>query len=366
MYFLFRLSQPERLVEPESFGNFMQFLRAMETPSSPYLPSSWSAEILAGTLFQRDTDQFFFFAMLASYALFLPLAASWTCGRIYLDGWSKAQESRQGRRKLVWLDLVLAQLTRLFPAQTRALMVKDIKTFLRDTTQWSQLLLLAALIVVYLYNFKVLPLDRSPMPAGALRTLVSFANLGLAGFVLSAVAVRFAFPAISLEGKAFWILQSSPISLRALLWSKFWLISLPLLSLGELLVFASNLLLQVPHWMMGLSLITVCLMTFGIAAIGVGFGALYPNFSYENAAEIPTSFGGAVSMIVSIVFIALIVLIEAWPIYQITTASLRRGATSAPTFWTIAPSLSVVAALTAGVIAVSLKAGIERLEQLKG
>ncbi len=46
--------------------------------------------------------------------------------------------------------------------------------------------------------------------------------------------------------------------------------------------------------MMALSLITIFLMTFGIAAIGVGLGALYPNFNYENAAEIPTSFGGAV------------------------------------------------------------------------
>jgi ABC-2 type transport system permease protein len=366
MYFLFRLSRPERLVQPESFGNFMQFLQAMETPSSPYLPSSWSAEILAGALFNRDTEQFFFFAMLSSYALFLPLATCWVCGKIYLDGWSKAQESRQGRRKIVWIDRTLEQLTRVFPAQIRALMIKDIKTFLRDTTQWSQLFLLAALIVVYLYNFKVLPLDRSPMPPGTLRTLVSFANLALAGFVLSAVAVRFAFPAVSLEGKAFWILQSAPISLRALLWSKFWLISVPLLVLGELLVFLSNLLLQVPPWMMALSLITICLMTFGIAAIGVAFGALYPNFNYENAAEIPTSFGGAVSMIVSIAFIALIVMIEAWPIYQIASASLRRGSLSAPPVSTIAPSLAIVAALTAAVIAVSLRAGIQRLEQLKG
>ena len=363
MYFLFRLSQPERLVQPESFGNFMQFLRAMETPSSPFLPSSWSAEILAGTLFERETEQFFFFALLASYALFLPLATSWVCGAVYFDGWSKAQESRQGRRKLVWFDRLLDSATGLLPPPTRAIMIKDVKTFLRDTTQWSQLFLLLALIVVYLYNFKVLPLDRSPMPAGTLRTLVSFANLALAGFVLSAVAVRFAFPAVSLEGKAFWILQSAPISLGALLWSKFWLIFVPLFALGELLVFSSNLLLQVPAWMMTLSLVTVCFMTFGIAAIGVGFGALYPNFNYENAAEIPTSFGGAVSMIVSVAFIALIVAIEAWPIYQIATASLRRGPISAPSLWIIAPSLGIVAALSAAVVAVSLRAGIRRLEQ---
>jgi ABC-2 type transport system permease protein len=365
IYFLFRFSQPERLVQPESFGNFMQFLSAMEAPSSPFLPSSWSAEILGGTLFKRETEQGFFFALLASYALFLPLATSWVSGALYLDGWSKAQESRQGRRKLAWLDNLLDALTRPFPEITRALMLKDIKTFLRDTTQWSQLFLLVALIVVYLYNFKVLPLDRSPMAAGTLRTVVSFANLGLAGFVLSAIAIRFAFPAVSLEGKAFWLLQIAPIGLRSLLWSKFWLNFVPLLLLGELLVCLSNLLLHVPQWMMLLSIITVLFMTFGITAIGVGVGALYPNFNYDNAAEIPTSFGGAVCMILSMTFIGVTVMIQAWPIYNLTLRAFRRGSTAAPDIWSIAAPLMIVLALTLVTVIIALRVGLKNLELIK-
>jgi ABC-2 type transport system permease protein len=365
VYFLFRFSQPERLVEPESFGNFMQFLSAMETPSSPFLPSSWSAEILAGSLFDRETAQGFSFALLASYALFLPVAASWISGVIYFDGWSKAQETRQGRRNFPWSDRFLNGLTGVFPRNIGAIMVKDIKTFIRDTTQWSQLFLLLALIVVYLYNFKVLPLERSPMPAGILRIVVSFANLALAGFVLSAVAVRFAFPAVSLEGRAFWILQSAPVSLRALIWSKFWLVFVPLLFLGELLIFLSNLLLHVPPWMMAVSLVTIFLMTFGITAIGIGLGALYPNFNYENAAEIPTSFGGAIAMILSVAFIAVAVIIEAWPVYQLTIASLRYARIAAPTAGVLAPALIAVGVLTASVVIVSLRVGIKRLEQLR-
>jgi ABC-2 type transport system permease protein len=365
VYFLFRFAQPERLVQPESFGNFMQFLSAMETPSSPFLPSSWSAEILAGSLFDRETAQGFSFALLASYALFLPVMASWISGVIYFDGWSKAQEARQGRRHFAWTDRLLSGFTRLFPKNIAAIMVKDIKTFMRDTTQWSQLFLLLALIVVYLYNFKVLPLDRSPMPAGTLRTVVSFANLALAGFVLSAVAVRFAFPAISLEGRAFWILQSAPVSLRALVWSKFWMVFIPLLLLGELLVFSSNLLLHVPSWMMVLSLVTIFLMTFGITAIGIGVGALYPNFNYENAAEIPTSFGGAIAMILSVGFIAIAVVIEAWPVYQLSVASLRHSKIVAPTAGVIVPAMIAVAMLTASVVVVSLRMAIKHLERLK-
>jgi ABC-2 type transport system permease protein len=365
IYFLFRFSQPERLVQPESFGHFVQFLTAMETPSSMYLPSSWSAEIFAGALFNRSTDQGFFFALLASYGLFLPLVTSWVSGAVYLDGWSKAQESRQGRRKFGWLDGLIDLLTWPFSAVVGAILVKDIKTFIRDTTQWSQLFLLVALIVVYLYNFKVLPLDRSPMPAGTLRSVVAFANLALAGFVLSAVAMRFAFPAISLEGKAFWLLQTSPISLKALLWSKFWLNLLPLLFLGELLVFFSNLMLRVPNWMMVLSLITVFLMTFGITAICVGVGAIYPKFAYDHVAEIPTSFGGAICMIFSIGFIALIVVVEAWPIYLLTSRALSPGGSSTSIPWVIAPSLTVAIALTIVAVVVPIKKSLRSLEAMK-
>jgi len=366
LYFLFRFAQPERLVHPESFGHFLQFLAAMETPSSRFLPSSWSAEVLAGTLFDRPTESGFFYALLASYALFFPLATSWVSGAVYLTGWSKAQESRQGRRKHEAFELLLDWLTRPLPAVLRALFLKDIKTFLRDSTQWSQLFLLGALIVVYLYNFKVLPLERSPLPTATLKTVVSFANLALAGFVLSAVAMRFAFPAISLEGKAFWILQTAPISLRTLLWSKFWLNLIPLLVLGEILVLCSNLLLQVPAWLMTLSLVTTFLMAFGITAICVGVGALYPKFSYDHAAEIPTSFGGAVCMIFSITFIGVTVMIEAWPIYLLAMEALKPGNLKVPEFWVIAPSLAAVIGLTIIAVLVPVRLGLQSLEKLQG
>jgi ABC-2 type transport system permease protein len=364
LYFLFRFSQPERLVQPEAFGHFMEFLRAMEAPSSPYLPSSWAGEIFASVLFQRSVELWFFYSMLLSYALFLPLVTCRLSEAVHLPGWSKAQESRQGRRRGCLLDEAIRRLVRPFPDAVKAIIVKDIKTFLRDTTQWSQLFLLLALIVVYLYNFKVLPLERSPMPTGALRTVVSFANLALAGFVLSSVAIRFAFPAVSLEGRAFWILQTTPIDLRALLWSKFWLNLIPLLFLGELLVFLSNTLLRVPQWMMALSLVTIFFMTFGITAIGVGVGALYPKFDYSNVAEIPTSFGGAVCMICSIAFIGATVMVEAWPVYLLTMAGLRPGSASV-SGWVLLPSLALVLVLTIIAVVLPLRLGLKRLDKLR-
>jgi len=364
LYFLFRFSRPEQLVQPESFGHFLQFLAAMETPSSPYLPSSWAAEIFGAALFNKPADLWFFYPLLVSYALFFPLVACWVSGRVHLAGWSKAQESRQGRHKSALLDALLAFVTRPFSEASRAIIVKDTKSFIRDTTQWSQLFLLVALVVVYVYNFKALPLDRSPLPTATLRTVVSFANLALAGFVLSAVAVRFAFPAVSLEGQAFWIVQTSPIALRFLLRSKFWLNFAPLLVLGELLVFFSNTLLRVPNWMMALSLVTIFLMTFGITAIGVGVGAMHPKFDYEHAAQIPTSYGGVLCMILSVAFIGLCVMIEAWPVYLLAVQGLKQPG-AAPSLWLLAPSVALVTALTAVAVAVPIKLGLKTLESMR-
>lgn len=364
LYFLFRFSRPEQLVHPENFGFFLQYLAAMETPSSPYAPSSWSAEILGVTLFKRPADLWFFYPLLASYALFLPWVACWISSLVHLAAWSKAQESRQGRRDNRLLDAMLEAVTRPFPEPTRAIAVKDIKSFLRDTTQWSQLFLLIALMVVYVYNFNALPLDRSPIPAATLRAAVSFANLALAGFVLSAVAVRFAFPAVSLEGKALWILQTSPIALRSILRSKFWMNLVPLLVLGELLTFLTNRLLHVPGWMMALSLVTVFLMTFGITAIGVGVGAMHPKFDYDHAAQIPTSFGGVTSMIFSVAFVGLCVMIEAWPVYLIAARALKPDAAE-PSLWLLALSVALVAALTAAAVAVPIKLGLKSLESMR-
>src|SRR5690606_9578961 len=172
---------------------------------------------------------------------------------------------------------------------SRSLVAKDVRTFFRDTTQWSQLILLAVLVVIYIYNVKVLPLWSGEQVGFFLINVVSFLNLGLAGFVLAAIAARFLFPAISLEGRTLWLLRSSPLDLRALLWSKFWVGLVPLLVLALALTIGTNIILRISGVMMVLSVATIVVMTFAISAMALGFGALFPKFDPENRSEAHTS-----------------------------------------------------------------------------
>jgi ABC-2 type transport system permease protein len=80
--------------------------------------------------------------------------------------------------------------------------VKDVLVFLRDPSQWSQLLLLCALVAIYIFNFAALPLGDGSALALAMRDLAAIMNLGLGTFVTTTIAVRFVYPMVSLEGRA--------------------------------------------------------------------------------------------------------------------------------------------------------------------
>ena len=75
--------------------------------------------------------------------------------------------------------------------------------------------------------------------------------------------------------------------------------------------------------MMVLPTITIFFMVFGIVALGIGFGALYPDFNHQNIAQVSTSFGGVIYMISSILFMGMIIILEAGPTYTIITAQIK-------------------------------------------
>lgn len=364
LYTSLRFLQPEQLLRPEAFADFLQFLAAVRAPASVYLPSSWASETLIPFFAPRpESDPWLPYAALASSAAAAYVGCAWLSERVYRTAWSRSQEGRQARvTRLPFWDRTFERLP-LSPG-TRALVVKDVKTFLRDTTQWSQLVLLGALVVVYVYNFRVLPRAGAGaiMARFYLAHALAFLNLALAGFVVASIAVRFLYPAISLEGRAFWILRSAPVTMRRVWWSKLWTGTVPLAVLGLVLLVLGNQAIGADAATMLISTVTLVLMTLGIAALGLCLGSLYPQFEYENAATIPSSFGGVVYMILAISVIGANVVLEAWPLWAVLQARLFGQTLSSGQIAGIAASFAAVAALDLGVFALAVRRGIRALD----
>lgn len=358
---LFRFLRPERLVRPEEFRDLVDFMAILRTPSSVWLPNEWATDTLMSYL-NGFFDPFPFFLLLSTAAAFLVMG-SWLHQRFYTPGYSRAQEgaTRRGyRSRSQWVEKFLGR----FSVRSRVLVAKEIRVFFRDSTQWSQLILLGVLVVVYVYNIKVLPLYTGERISFFLINVVSFLNLGLAGFVVAAIAARFIYPAMSLEGRMMWLLRSSPLDVRSLFWSKYWVGTLPLLFVAVPLIVVTNLILEVSPFIFAISTVTMVMATFALAALALGFGALFPNYESDNVAEIPTSFGGLLFMMTAVAYLAGVIILEAWPVLSFLSANLRGE--PARNFMALPLVLGMAGATTLTVIAVvlPLRAGVRKVRAL--
>jgi ABC-2 type transport system permease protein len=365
LYMLFRFLRPERLVNPEAFFGVVRYLDYLKGAESPYLPPQWITVTLWDYLTNPGQVNHLFHILLTwMTAAALIVMNVWAASVLYYDGFSRSQEAKQRR---LWGKRILAPvvswMTRPFGQDLAVVMAKDAKTFFRDNTQWSQLLLLGAIVVVYVYNFSVLPFDKSPIQPQLMKNELAFLNMGLAGFVLSAVSARFVFPTISAEGEAFWIILSSPFHLSRFLWGKFLLFSIPMLLLGEGLIVLTNCLLQVTLSIMLICCVTMLFMVFGVVALGIGLGAVYPNFRHQNIAQVSTGFSGILYMIIAVLFVGVVVVLEAGPVYILLTASARPTPIGLAQWIFIAVSFGAVLIITALSVCKPISMGLKALQK---
>jgi len=358
---LFRVIRPEQLARPEGFRNLLDFVILLRGPTSPFLPSEWASQAIMGYL-RHDLDPFPLIMLWSTAAAFVTFGAL-LHRALYAQGYTKAQEGAERFIRGSFWRWTVGSLLGWLPVAKREFVLKDIKLFFRDTTQWSQLILLAVLVVVYLFNIQALPLHRGEPVGFFYVNLVSFLNLGLAGFVLASIAARFIFPAVSLEGRQMWLLRSSPLDLRALLWSKYWVGTLPLLVLGLILTGLTNTLLEVSPFMMILSLAAMAGLTLAISALALTFGTLYPQFETENAAQIPTSFGGLVFMMATIALLAAVLMLLSRAVYTYVRGTFEGqsvGVTPEMLVWFV-----VAAALCAAATFVPLRLALRKMESFE-
>jgi hypothetical protein len=324
LVFVMRMIRPEQLVNPDSFASVVVYLNSLQTPNSPFLPTTWVTDIITSAINGNMKNSLFNLALSTSCAFTLIFLNESLSRVAYFYGFSQAQTTPKRLFKpLKFNGWDWEHLLNFLSRPAKAFAVKEIRSFFRDSTQWPQLFLIGALIVVYLYNFSVLPLDRSPIKTVYLQNVFSFLNMGLAAFVLSAVAARFVFPAVSMEGEAFWIIQAAPVSVKTFLWIKFFLYYIPLMIMSEILIVASNLLLQVTPFMMFLSATTIFFLVPAVVAMAVGLGAVYPDFKSENPALSVTSFGGLLFMLCCFGLIILVIILEAGPVYYLFMSMMR-------------------------------------------
>ncbi len=364
LFLMLRIVQPERLVSAESFSDIMVFLGQLKTPTATFMPSHWGTEVLMPLLTREVGEPAYYLALLTLTAVSVYILSGWTNMLLYDGGWTRAMQAAASReRRRGFPDRVLRAFTAPFPRVVREIISKDIKMFIRDAAEWPQLLLILALIALYLYSVKVLPLE-GPFITMRIHNLVSFMNLAMVGFVVSSIAVRFLFTSVSREGRAFWLLRAAPLDPRTFLLAKYF-VGLPLLlGLGLVLVVSSNLLLRVHGTLMGFGVFTMIMLSSSMAGMSVGIGAMYPNFKAENVAKIAAGPGGILFMVVAQLFVAVVLAIEAVPVFLFVRADYRQRDLHGWEWAVIAVAAILVVAINAAGTVIPMARGARALKEL--
>ena len=307
--FLIRLLQPENMVNPEEYGNFIEYFSTISKPAAPYIPAGWAANFLSLYLLDLEID------WLLLGLLFLTPFTLYFLGEMamklwFFPGYSKSQESFGGYHKFGH--------RRKYKLGTwQWLFSKEAKIFSRDSAEWSQLFMIAALVVIYLYNFKLLPIDRAAFSEEFITNLISFLNIGIAGFIITSLSARFVFPSIGAEGGAFYHIRSSPISIRRFLFYKYLFYVIPFTVLSLILITMSNRILHIEGPMWWISIFTNLFITWAVVALALGFGAVYADFKTENKTVTMGSMGAIMFLLTATAIQVLIIFIGANPVYRI-------------------------------------------------
>ena len=324
---MLRVFKPERLVDASNFDSVAAYVAELQAPIPSLMPPAWASELLINGLQGRPLSMVTL-GLLVTGAIGITGLGRWITSAMYDSGRSRSQEAREARlAQSGWLDAALAFVTRPLKAQQAAIVIKDVKTFIRDPSQWSQLLLVGSIITICLVSVAALPVDvvRGPW-MGTFRNVLAFAVLGLIGFVMAALAARFQFTAVSLEGWAWWVVRSSPITATEYMWAKLLPVLIPMILVGELLAIGSTYILGAGPFLMGVAAATAFLLALGISGIAVGMGASFPDFKVDNAARAAGGPAGIMFMVVSLTLVFAVISLEAYPVYVVLSAGVKERA----------------------------------------
>lgn len=357
---LLRLSRPEALLNPRSSNQTAAVLRSIQLPREAALPSTWLAQVVTRGAEEPASALVRPLGKLGLLAGVSVLAVAWGLKRWHPQAYGRAQERQDvvpGAPAPKLLPAFAAAVAALSPAgpRARSILRRDVLLFGRDPTQWGQLFILGALVVIYLANVRYMPTEIAPF-----RIAVAYWNLATLGLIVASVAGRFAFTAVGGEGAAYFASRALPVPAGAYLWAKFLFTAVPLTALSAGTLFLSNRFLGVEGGALAYMLLVSVASSLALSALALAAGCVAPIFDARNPAKAVMSPWGLVYMVVAMAYVSSLLVASARPVYRYYRHLLSGG--PPPDYLT--PALWV-GALSLALLGLSLAYTWSRLKRLE-
>ncbi len=294
-----------------------EVLSTTSVATHPFVPSTWVSEQLYLWLRGYGGNSYF----MAGLVITSSLMGLWLCAEVFSRGlfpcWvrsqkrkadatlSKEESAKSGptAHETAFRKPFLEKLG--VSRENAALIIKDVREFTRDPSQWIPFSVMYVLLLFYSLNLNRFNTEGTE---SFWTTLVSYMNFGVCSLVVSTLTTRFIFPLFSLEGRRLWILGLSPVSLVKVFWMKLLLYSVAIGSGSASLMLVSGTQLMLAWSNVFTFVAAILLLSVGMTSISLGLGVIFPNYQETNPAKIVSSYGGTLCLLVNFVYILLYLL----------------------------------------------------------
>jgi ABC-2 type transport system permease protein len=318
LIFFIRSLEAEKLLNPSHFKSVSGYLISLDLPLVRYSPATWMHQTTLNLFYGRFNEALSnFWPILITVVIGLVIL--WVLAKyFYHYSWQRSCEAMDNQIiGLEWLRKIIIKPFKFFAPDVNVIASKEVTIFLRDPAVFSQIFMMMAIIVIYAYNLAILPIKDVPtMFTQGLNNALIYLNGPFIGFIVASIGMRFVYPSVSMEGRAFWAVKSSPVSPKRVLLIKVLFYLVPMIILGLILCTVTNAIFTVStpvlRW---LSYFNVLLITTVITSLAIGVGSVNADFNADSPLKIAGSYGGFIYMILAGLYIANLVFLEAYPIY---------------------------------------------------
>jgi ABC-2 type transport system permease protein len=232
-----RLLRPERFGNPQVIDNLMEYMAGLTVDGFAWLPFYWIAKSMH--LVARG-DYWGYLETVGAFAGVIFLLGGFLVffqKKYYLLLFDKLNKGSSGAYRSGWRE------SSMLKRDYGALWKKEIKTFLRTPAQWSQVLIVAAIVVVFVLNMRGIPL-----PHISVKNIMAYLNMGMAAFIVAGLNSRFTFTTIPMENPGIANIMASPFKKEKIFRFKLIFYAVPQLIVGLVLFMAGDLALGLDNF----------------------------------------------------------------------------------------------------------------------
>jgi ABC-2 type transport system permease protein len=228
-----RLLRPERFGNPDEISNLMDYMSGLNVQSAAFFPFHWIAEAMHMVAKQEWWGYFKLLLTFGGVVLLLVGFALFLQQKYYLKLFDKLNKGSGSAYRSGWNH------SSVISEGYAALWKKELKTFMRTPGQWSQLLIIAAIVIVFILNLKGIPI-----PHPSVKKLISYLNLGMAAFIVAGLNSRFTFTTMPMEHPGIVHIMASPFEKIKVYRFKLLFYAIPHILIGFILFFAGDIALK--------------------------------------------------------------------------------------------------------------------------